>query len=446
MIYPLKSMQPISYDYLSLKIKNNIDFKDSVFLVLVLLSFSVDVFYGESAIRELDQTLNNPFNAYNIVRGIILMILGVGVVIKFLLIPNKSVLLKTPQFCYFIYAIICLISSIYSTNFIISFVKGLEISTFALLILLYTRNIIFYGESAIDHIYKIWNIILIYFIIRLAFLLVGALINPSDSFGYYPNAYFPFQIMKSFGVNVASNTSGQLAATVGVVCIVRITNTLNKYKLKYFLILLMSTSVLFLAQARTSIIALFFCILIFMYIKKHYLFFFALLSILLLIILFDSKVIVEYLLRGQNTEQLYSLTGRIYLWDIAFKMITESPIWGYGYITGIRINFNNYFLTWEVSNIDNTIIETMIYVGIIGLLPLVIAVINSLRSIYNGYSKNKKYNLIYLEILLVYTILLFRTILGPTIHVVGYNTLIFLVVMLFAIFSTNYTTKKNTST
>jgi O-antigen ligase len=46
--------------------------------------------------------------------------------------------------------------------------------------------------------------------------------------------------------------------------------------------------------------------------------------------------IVEYMLRGQTASQLTGLSGRTELWPVAISMVSERPIFGYGYLAGLR--------------------------------------------------------------------------------------------------------------
>ena len=75
-----------------------------------------------------------------------------------------------------------------------------------------------------------------------------------------------------------------------------------------------------------------------------------------------------YLLRGQTSQQLDSLTGRKEIWASAEQVWHEHPFFGVGYYTGHRLSLPG--LSIFQSNIDNTWLETLVDVGILGATAL----------------------------------------------------------------------------
>lgn len=76
--------------------------------------------------------------------------------------------------------------------------------------------------------------------------------------------------------------------------------------------------------------------------------------------------LVDFVLRGQEAENLSTLTGRTTIWDLALVAWEHSPILGYGYYAGHRLALPTMFpLFANYSNIDNTWLETLVNGGIV---------------------------------------------------------------------------------
>jgi O-antigen ligase len=85
--------------------------------------------------------------------------------------------------------------------------------------------------------------------------------------------------------------------------------------------------------------------------------------------------LVGFFTRGQDTEQLSSLTGRLELWNVALTAVDERPILGFGYYSGHRFSLvERASFVSERSNLDNTWLESLVDVGVVGAVPLVLFV------------------------------------------------------------------------
>lgn len=84
-----------------------------------------------------------------------------------------------------------------------------------------------------------------------------------------------------------------------------------------------------------------------------------------------ERYIVPFLERGQTAAQLRTLGGRTETWEIALGFWEERPLLGYGFYAGHRAEaFINELGNPLVSNLDNMWIETLLDVGVTGLLGL----------------------------------------------------------------------------
>ena len=90
-----------------------------------------------------------------------------------------------------------------------------------------------------------------------------------------------------------------------------------------------------------------------------------------------SPEIHSYFLRGQTSQQLDSLTGRTQIWSAAVHTWHQHPVFGLGYYTGHRLGIPG--LQEGQSNIDNTWLETLVDVGILGLVALALFALTGLN-------------------------------------------------------------------
>jgi exopolysaccharide production protein ExoQ len=78
--------------------------------------------------------------------------------------------------------------------------------------------------------------------------------------------------------------------------------------------------------------------------------------------------------RSGDPTEVYTLTGRLEIWDFAWRQIKLSPILGYGYnsskaVLGSYLGFENGLM---VDSAHNLYLQNLLSVGVLGLIPLVI--------------------------------------------------------------------------
>jgi len=78
--------------------------------------------------------------------------------------------------------------------------------------------------------------------------------------------------------------------------------------------------------------------------------------------------------RSGDPTELYTLTGRLEIWQFAQEKVLESPISGYGYnsskvILGQHLGFENGLM---VDTAHNLWLQNMLSVGLIGTLPMAV--------------------------------------------------------------------------
>jgi O-antigen ligase len=81
----------------------------------------------------------------------------------------------------------------------------------------------------------------------------------------------------------------------------------------------------------------------------------------------------DFLRRGQTSQGIDTLTGRTDIWASAMRIWHENEFFGLGYYTGHRLGIPGLLATQ--SNIDNTWLETLVDVGLVGIVPLAVFVL-----------------------------------------------------------------------
>lgn len=101
----------------------------------------------------------------------------------------------------------------------------------------------------------------------------------------------------------------------------------------------------------------------------------------------NQSAISNFLFREQSANVLLTMTGRTITWDGALQF-WERAVWlGHGYFAGHRYGLRPY-ISQPVSNLDNTWIETLVNLGVVGTvliaLFLTVGAIRALRKAEPG--------------------------------------------------------------
>ncbi len=93
--------------------------------------------------------------------------------------------------------------------------------------------------------------------------------------------------------------------------------------------------------------------------------------------------IAEFLLRGQSSDEVQTLSGRTAYWKVAFELWEKRPLFGGGLATGSRFLFVDYpeLFRHGAVNIHNTYLEMLLGAGVIGAAPLLFGI---LRALFSG--------------------------------------------------------------
>lgn len=227
--------------------------------------------------------------------------------------------------------------------------------------------------------------------------------------------------------SINANMLGQLGGIVALVGINRLIVNQNAMSWSSLIIPLIGVTTLLLAYSRTSLIAFILILVITLLVLKKNRWIVRIIFISGIVGFLFVDFFMTYLARGQDAEQFASLSGRTQMWEAALIVFTEKPIIGHGFFVGHKFVAlsNGQFL----ATVDNTYIETLVNVGVIGCFLIILFAAMSMVYAVRMLSRSRKKSPAIREASLVFfTIIIFtivRSATASSFQVLHYN-LIFL--------------------
>lgn len=120
---------------------------------------------------------------------------------------------------------------------------------------------------------------------------------------------------------------------------------------------------------------------------------------ILIVAIFGPMMIyffTDYLIRGEDWELIFTLTGRLVHWEHAWSLFVAAPFFGYGYYYGVRVVGSETYTAregFEFSTFDNSYLDSLVSVGVVGSTPLFYMIIMVVIKGYQSISLLKKNNM-----------------------------------------------------
>jgi hypothetical protein len=227
------------------------------------------------------------------------------------------------------------------------------------------------------------------------------------------------QIQGVFPV-ISSNSVGDLGAVLGVVALARLLCDMSRTRrVTYWLLLSSSLITLVLAQTRSALTAFLLGASAVLLCSRRIgtaVFVGWLLTVVLTLTNID-QVFWEYFRRGQTDQTFENLTGRLDWWAFGWQKFLESPLVGHGAYAGGRFVTLEAFGADMTASVHNTYLEVLLGTGMLGLVPLVLALsgiwIVLLRALRSNPQTSLEWQLA-LETLGVLSITTFRSFFAST--------------------------------
>jgi O-antigen ligase len=363
-----------------------------------------------------------PFDSYRCIRIIMLIILVV-ISMPMVLFDNDRIYSGAGIMYMIAYAFIAMLSSVYSSFKMLTLYKGFEV--FAMVIVVMASGK--YLKSKYD-VQNYLGIIIVPLMVLSFSSLLGSFMIPNQAFQHGGTGNIMSLVLEGVAPMVNANTLTQIAGIVFVLLFneyIRSNYITNKIIIFVLMIIFVLTAIL--AHSRTSLLSIILAV-VFVLIRNGSVGTACIITCISFLFALIGPVrimVVEFIYRGQNKIAFLSLSGRTEFWPIVWNEINKSPFVGHGYYAAQRIGLG-------VSSVDNTYLEVILGVGIIGLFIFVAGVICLSWSIYSLIKKDNVHGrdtLIYNienQIGIIFIFLIIRSITGPSFQIFHINLILFL--------------------
>lgn len=400
---------------------------------LDLMWFLLFVSLHLGSMRTAGELADEPVDTVRLLRISLLLIIECWIIVSIMIRKRPIARLFSGVHRFMVlYTIVALSSMFWSPNPGLSAWKAFEVLVDVSFIcfLLSTPN----WEK---HLARLWNLTWFMVVLLICSAWIGAVLFPRQAFQVYPGALLKQQLHGVI-LTIHPNSLGQMAAIIGAITIIRfLYSRKERFRLLYIWLSGLAFVTLVFSQARTSFVA-FMCALGFVFILSRRWALVPVATVVIILILLSltalpaaMDTLYSYLLRGQNTELLFSLTGRMYYWGLAWELIKQSPIRGYGFYAGHRADVIKDLARY--SNLDNTYIEILQNIGILGLLPMLLVFTLTwgriLKFLISSYHRHRCCNSLAVELFAVLFIITIRSLTGPSFQNHHWNLLFFLLIL-----------------
>jgi O-antigen ligase len=328
-------------------------------------------------LRDVQGLQNNPLDAAALYRVVLVGITALTLTIRLVLRRTKwmSSMFRGLVGIMAVYALMCVLSTLWSVNAPFTFYKSLEyLDDVALLAaILVTVNSIKSFETLFD-----WTWVLIGLLVVSAW--IEAPIWPAEALeeGYMAGV-LKFRLTGIFP-GQGSNGLGSFGAIIAVVAFARLLPTAGRKFDKgwYSFVLLLGVATMVCTQTRAAMGGfLLGALLVLIYTNRMRIS--AALGMLLAGVMGVSgfgAVFWDFLRRGQSRTEMLSLTGRVQWWSVAWQVFKQRPFSGFG-------AYAAPFAVWGKMGeegfgpLHSDYVETLVGNGIWGPLPIIIALLGT---------------------------------------------------------------------
>jgi O-antigen ligase len=269
------------------------------------------------------------------------------------------------------YSLICIVSTLWSVYPSWTLYKSLEYFIEVALI-----AVIVYQVKHLQDFKPLFDWTWMFIGLLMLSVWLGVLLWPSEAINY-GIGLLGIQIKGVFPV-IAENGVGELGALLSIVSFVRFLYVQDKSRGFYLFLFLFGLVTLIFSQSRSPLIGFVLAIPLILILDHRIslLAFAGLILPALLLLTSAGELFWQFFKRNQSEELFFSLSGRIYYWEFALPLIFDRPVLGYGaYAAGrflVALHFHDL-----LSSLHGTYLEVLIGTGILGIIPLLVAVLGT---------------------------------------------------------------------
>lgn len=408
-------------------------------IVAILLFISVALTFYTIAPVSRTQLESNPLDSMRIFR-ILVVIVTLSFSFGAILLCKARVTTANSIRLYFLFCAFASFSSLYSVYFGLSIFKAIELMADILLL--------FYISTAIktsEHAKMLIDIFYASFVFLLLTAFLGIILYKDLALPWVRSDILPVRLRGALPI-INSNELSQMATIVFIIALNRIVSKQHGFSaFQHIPALLLSFCAMVLSCSRTSIFAF---VIVTLYITWHWRSFILFGSLTLLgvgIMVYNfSEIVTQYLLRGESFKSLLKLGGRMEVWPLFWQKFLDSPILGHGFYAAHRFidvaDFRNKGISVQsINTTDNTYIEIMLGLGMIGIIICILFLLTTYfdiqsiwKKIRNDLLANRKLRSLRVEVFAIFLIILIRSLTGPTFQAHTFNSLLLAGVMIAA--------------
>lgn len=234
------------------------------------------------------------------------------------------------------------------------------------------------NKRPMDAVWLAHRIIFFLFLFLLVCAWIGTVVKPSLAF-VPSRGVIPFTIQGAYPAQ-NGNSLAFVSAFIVYTGISRLCRE-RENRIFYGVLIISAFVTLILTQSRTSLVALFLALFVFFYFdkRKKFLIWGAIIGGPAILYSGATVLFADYFMRSQSKELFTSLSGRTHGWEAAWISFLENPVFGSGFAAAARTQILGI---GGASTLHGSIFDVMVGVGLIGLIPWLLAIVLSLLGIY----------------------------------------------------------------
>lgn len=380
--------------------------------ILLMIWFG-SVFLGGAS--ENADDANNVRIARAVVLGILFLISITGIFRNRHCIKNCG----SGVLWFLVYSVFGMASAFYAPDYKITLWKSFEVFVFVLMGIYSARFIVTIKDIA--WVNDIISIIMLYLVFSVVF---SVIISPSEAIPKMSVARGDMAFA-AYGVfpSINANSVSQFGAFLTTLCL-STSLTKKKFDLITLGLIGVGLAAIILGHSRTSIFSGAIAIGVILLIGKYYILLTSLTFIGVIGAFFGlGDLTKEFIYRGQSEKVFTSMSGRTSFWEGAWDVYMKSPVVGHGFYS------QRYIM--GVSSVDNTYLQILITMGIVGLIIVLIPILKLTFQLF--FTRPKKSTdsdskVVWLQLASLYVIIIIRSLTGPTFQ--DFHSNLFLMLML----------------
>jgi O-antigen ligase len=303
-----------------------------------------------------------------------------------------------PIWLFAAYVVVCLLSTLWSISPVVTLGKAVELSAATATILFAANRVA--SERALSQLFELS------FVMSVLILVVLVAGYYSGAEGFYLPSHGVIQRMMNAWF-ISANGIGYLSALTATIALDRMFSKRSDWRLMAAVVVLtLATAIP--AQGRTGL----FCLIIggttVLAIHRQYVTLLVGGVAALLVGAMYASEIQAYLVRGDDIENIQSMSGRAEMWRAAWDAFLEKPLAGSGFGVGGRALFLTTlsgFSTY-LTSLHNGFFELLTGVGLLGVMPWLSALLWTIRNAFvSGLRRVRTEQAAIVPLLLVMTIM-----------------------------------------